>query len=216
MKHALFAVFIWLCLADSLMAQMIPGVSSPMIPNATSGGGSFPPSGCSTSNGVIFNNATPCDSGFTYAGSGGQVSITGNLSFNGGNTSVGSVNGTSLVITATGTSGYVALSGASNGGIDFLVSGGTEVARITNSTNGLWSLTSTTNFGWASNSPGGSNDTVLSRKSAGVVQVGTTTTNDSGTLDAAGYQVGGSAGASCTLTVVAHLTVVNGLVTLCN
>lgn len=50
-------------------------------------GGSFPPSGCSTANGVIFNNATPCDSGFIYAGSGGAVTQTGtaaaNTSFDG-------------------------------------------------------------------------------------------------------------------------------------
>lgn len=38
---------------------------------------SFPPSGCSTANGVIFNNATPCDTGFTYAGSGAQVALSG-------------------------------------------------------------------------------------------------------------------------------------------
>lgn len=59
-------------------------------------------------------------------------------------------------------------------------------------------------------------DTTISRKSAGIIQIGTTTSNDSGTLDATAYQVGGSAGASCTLTTVSHLTVVNGIVTLCN
>jgi hypothetical protein len=35
-------------------------------------------------------------------------------------------------------------------------------------------------------------------------------------LEAASYNVGGTAGASCTLTIVSHLTVVNGIVTVCN
>lgn len=35
-------------------------------------------------------------------------------------------------------------------------------------------------------------------------------------IKATGYTVGSTAGASCTLTTVSHLTVVNGLVTLCN
>lgn len=64
--------------ASLALAQTPPG-TGPMVPVSPGGGGggSFPPSGCSTANGVIFNNATPCDSGFTYAGSGGQVSING-------------------------------------------------------------------------------------------------------------------------------------------
>lgn len=50
-------------------------------PLPTTGGGStFPPAGCVTANGVIFNNATPCDTGFTYAGSGGNIAFTGTLS----------------------------------------------------------------------------------------------------------------------------------------
>lgn len=40
--------------------------------------------------------------------------------------------------------------------------------------------------------------------------------NFSGALTAASYVVGATAGASCTLTTVSHLTVVNGIVTLCN
>jgi hypothetical protein len=31
-----------------------------------------------------------------------------------------------------------------------------------------------------------------------------------------GFNINGTAGASCTLTTVSHLTVVNGIVTLCN
>lgn len=41
-------------------------------------------------------------------------------------------------------------------------------------------------------------------------------TSGYGTLDALGLKASGTAGASCTLTVIAHLTVVNGIVTLCN
>lgn len=37
-----------------------------------------------------------------------------------------------------------------------------------------------------------------------------------GTLDALGLKVSGVAGGTCTLTTVSHLTVVNGIVTLCN
>jgi hypothetical protein len=40
----------------------------------------FPPTGCATANGVVFNNATPCDTGFTYAGAGGNIAFTGTLS----------------------------------------------------------------------------------------------------------------------------------------
>ena len=43
------------------------------------GGGTFPPTGCATANGVVFNNATPCDTGLTYAGSGGAVAYAGSL-----------------------------------------------------------------------------------------------------------------------------------------
>lgn len=50
-------------------------------PLPTTGGGStFPPAGCSTANGVIFNNAAPCDTGFTYAGAGGNIAFTGSMS----------------------------------------------------------------------------------------------------------------------------------------
>lgn len=41
-----------------------------------SGSGSFPPSGCATANGVIFNNATPCDAGLTYSGGGTNAVVT--------------------------------------------------------------------------------------------------------------------------------------------
>jgi hypothetical protein len=60
-------------------------------PGGSSSGGSFPPSGCSTANGVIFNNATPCDSGFTYAGSGGAVQFNSDVSLIGETTGVLSV-----------------------------------------------------------------------------------------------------------------------------
>lgn len=35
----------------------------------------FPPAGCSTANGVVFNNATPCDNGLVYVGASGSVSF---------------------------------------------------------------------------------------------------------------------------------------------
>lgn len=47
--------------------------------------------------------------------------------------------------------------------------------------------------------------------------VGTTTDPGSGKIDAAnGYKSGGTSGVSCTVTTPAHITVVNGIVTLCN
>ncbi len=52
------------------------------------GGGSFPPTGCVTANGVIFNNATPCDGVLTYTGASGtgQVQIGGGTLAAGANT----------------------------------------------------------------------------------------------------------------------------------
>src|SRR5579871_3460711 len=52
------------------------------------GGGSFPPTGCVTANGIVFNNATPCDSGLTYAGSGGAVQLNSDVSLLGETTGV--------------------------------------------------------------------------------------------------------------------------------
>lgn len=57
----------------------IPVSAANPLPTTGGGGGTFPPAGCVTANGVIFNNATPCDSGLTYAGSGGAVALTGIL-----------------------------------------------------------------------------------------------------------------------------------------
>lgn len=59
-------------------------------------------------------------------------------------------------------------------------------------------------------------DTSVSRVSAGVVGIGTGAGGSvAGTISAAAYRVGGSAGANGTGTVVTQLTVVNGLVTSC-
>jgi hypothetical protein len=71
---------------------------------------------------------------------------------------------------------------------------------------------------WTSgNSLSGGFDVGLARCGAGLLCVtdglGSTTMK---TLNVLGLQASGVAGASCTLTTVAHLTVVNGVVTLCN
>lgn len=70
MKKLLLALVLWPSLA---FAQTLG-------PPTGSSGSAFPPTGCATANGVIFNNATPCDTGFTYAGSGGNIAFTGTLS----------------------------------------------------------------------------------------------------------------------------------------
>jgi hypothetical protein len=60
---------------------------------------------------------------------------------------------------------------------------------------------------------GSSYDTTISRQSAGVLQVGTTAANALGTLAAAGFIAGGTAGA--TKTCSTYPTVVGGIVTAC-
>lgn len=59
-------------------ASCIPVSAANPLP-VTSAGGGFPPAGCVTANGVIFNNATPCDSGFVYPGGGGNLALTGGV-----------------------------------------------------------------------------------------------------------------------------------------
>ena len=61
--------------ALSAGAQQVPNTGAPMVPNAT--GGSFPPTGCSTANGVIINNATPCSSAFTFTPSTSVLNLNG-------------------------------------------------------------------------------------------------------------------------------------------
>jgi hypothetical protein len=49
-------------------------LSSPLYAQINNPSGSFPPSGCSTANGVIFNNAVSCNSNFT-ANTSGNVTV---------------------------------------------------------------------------------------------------------------------------------------------
>lgn len=86
-------------------------------------GGAFPPTGCATANGVIFNNATPCDSGFTYAGANGAVAIGGQVQGTAGtaaapaysfvgrtNLGMFSTNSTTLLIGAGSSGGFAQFS----------------------------------------------------------------------------------------------------------
>lgn len=80
----------------------------------------------------------------------------------------------------------------------------------------LFAAASTAKIGWSSTTaPDGGIDTNLSRSAAGVIQVGTTTANNSGTLDAALYKAGGTSGiASCTVaTLGATITIKGGIIT---
>ncbi|SRR5579871_1194786 len=246
------------------------------------GGGSFPPTGCVTANGVIFNNATPCDSGFTYAGSGGAVTISGTLAIGAGSAITSSGAGGALGTNAFTSTAYAPLASPTFTGVvtTAVGSAATPSLAVGNSTTGLYSV-STIGFGisvngtdrinygisagtsmtvtaaitslsgrldvlnanvnlsssflsvfntgqmvstnggcyvWSSStSLPGTVDTTICRKSAGVVEIASGTgAGNNGSFDTGAYLVGGTAGASCTLTVVAHLTVVNGIVTLCN
>lgn len=69
----------------------IPVSAANPLPVTNAGGSTFPPAGCVTANGVIFNNATPCDTGFTYAGAGGQVAFTGTLAYPTGSAAANSI-----------------------------------------------------------------------------------------------------------------------------
>lgn len=68
MKIKLLLFAILLLIPDLVFAQQIDHSGS-------GGGGSFPPAGCSATNGVIINNATPCSSNFTSDGSGNTINV---------------------------------------------------------------------------------------------------------------------------------------------
>jgi len=69
----------------------------------------------------------------------------------------------------------------------------------------------------SSTDPFASADTGLGRNSAGVMEINNGTLGTLRDLNARAYFVGSTAGVSCTIVgATAHLTVVNGIVTLCN
>ncbi len=68
----------------------------------------------------------------------------------------------------------------------------------------------------ASTDPGAAPVVGIARVSDGVLEVNNGTKGTLAGIAASAYTVGVTAGASCTLTIVSHLTVVNGIVTLCN
>lgn len=70
-------------------------------PLPTTGGGAFPPAGCVTANGVIFNNATPCDAAFTYAGAGGALKVPNSIINTAGNIVITPVGELRVVTNAT-------------------------------------------------------------------------------------------------------------------
>lgn len=110
----------------------------------TNSGAVFPPSGCVTANGVIFNNATPCDSGFTYAGAGGTVSVQATLVANIVQVANGSAfqwgNGSKIVSTGSGvfvfenngnTQNFTVNTSATAGEVDFSGGIGATLATAT-------------------------------------------------------------------------------------
>lgn len=118
-----WAVRVWIVLALLLLAPALAraqGLANTdfnmLVPNAPpSTGSSFPPAGCVTANGVIYNNATPCDSGFTYAGSGGGVAVvsgsfglSGNISAAAWTTNGARYKNVAATLTDTSSSGTVA------------------------------------------------------------------------------------------------------------
>lgn len=98
-------------------------------------------------------------------------------------------------------------------GLIFSYNGTNIFAMGQNSSTGIQVLNT---IGLTASVGSSSADAYISRQAAGVVQFGTTSANDAGTIDAAAYKVSGAAGANCTLTTVSHLTVVGGIVTVCN
>lgn len=211
--------------AIAILAMMSLADAQPMVPSGGGGGGggsstitanSTATSGCVAgavlnSDGSLVQCSKTLPTGLTIPGFAPLASPT----FTGTVTTAQITSSLSSITTPTYSSTADATSGVSPRltEVDIIISG-TRTA--------IWLNTGAYNFGnvgwisFGSTFGTGSTDSTISRKGAGVVQIGTTTTNDSGTLDAAAYQVGGSAGASCTLTTVSHLTVVNGIVTLCN
>lgn len=147
-------------------------------PLPITGGGGIPAS-CVTANGVVFNNATACDSGLTYAGSGGAVSLAGaalagttgflmNPASASGNimdVQIGSVSKLKVLANGNTTLGGVLTTNQVN------VSSGANVL-ILGASNGIFL--------------GSSSNTSLCWQGAGVLEIGTTACNASGSLLATG------------------------------
>lgn len=158
---------------------------------------------------VLFNlgGVVSSDSSFTYAGSGGLVKFPpGTFGVPGFGFS------TTLGFWTPTAAGNTTCTAANGGNVPQCWNLHAIGEAITTTGGG---------YGWSASATNADSavDTALMRKSAGVLQVSTssTTGNDSGTLDAAGYQAGGTAGLAsktCTISALgATITITGGIVT---
>lgn len=140
--------------------------------------------GCSTSGGVYFNNSgLVCDTGFKYAGSSGAVTLGGPLVFENVDTQfLGRVAANIVQFNATGTNGAIVVGGSSfylgalNGGA---YSSSTLYTQI-DVANTRFTLLN--GMGFAFDTAVGSGSVMMCRQAAGVIEIGTTTCNASGSL----------------------------------
>lgn len=141
--------------------------------------GTTPTTGCGAA-GVLFSASSlvQCDTGFTYAGAGGNIAFTGSVS--------GPATGAAATTTYNfGTPGTGLFGNTTS--VQVAAGGGT-VAQFTagafNLTNGSQTTISAFNLGW------NANDTTISRSAAGTLRIGTALNSAAGNLLASGFGPG--------------------------
>ena len=167
--------------AQAIVLPCVPSGSSCIPVSAANplpitGGGGIPAS-CVTANGVVFNNATACDSGFTYGGAAGSIA-----------TSRPFISSNSSASCSAVSIGY---SNSGNNNVGLIVNGSQFFGCAAGSL--IWATGSGIfQLGSAVRLDLGSGDVNISRQGVGVAQIGTTAANALGSLLLTGITASGT------------------------